>query len=74
MRIGILGLEKLIEVQRSTGTAILIPRIDVFIDFAGNNAEHHAFHETVNKIINEALNEKITALEQLCAEIIKKLL
>ncbi len=74
MRIGILGLEKLIEVQRSTGTAILIPRINVFIDFARKSADYHAFHETANKIINEALDEKITALEELCAGIIKKLL
>lgn len=74
MRIGILGLEKLVEVQRSTGTAILIPRINVFIDFTRKSADYHAFHETANRIINEALGEKITALEELCAEIIKKLL
>lgn len=72
MKIGILGLEKLIEVQRSTGLAILIPRIDVFMDFPARKSGN--FHEAANRIINEAMSKKITALEELCAEIIKKLL
>jgi GTP cyclohydrolase-4 len=72
-RIGLLGLEKLVEVQRPFGTVVLLPKIDVFLEI---HEKSHGFDldEIVNKVIDEALKKKVTGIGRLCTQIAKKLL
>lgn len=72
-RIGLLGLKKLVEVQRPFGTVILLPKIDVFLEI---HEKSHGFDldERVNKVIDEALKRKVTGIGRLCTQIAKKLL
>jgi GTP cyclohydrolase-4 len=73
-RIGILGIEKLIEVKRPSGLVVLLPKIDVFLDM-GKDAQinEQAIKEDVHRVINNALKGEITAIENLSADIIKEL-
>jgi GTP cyclohydrolase-4 len=73
-RIGVLGIEKLIEVERPFGTVVLLPVIDVFLDFPPEEGVNdHAFQEAVHSIINGALGEKITAIEDFGADVVRRL-
>jgi GTP cyclohydrolase-4 len=73
-RIGILGIEKLIEVKRPSGLVVLLPKIDVFLDMEVDaKVSEQAIKETVHKVINNALKGEITAIESLSADITKEL-
>ncbi len=73
-RIGILGIEKLIEVKRPTGIVVLLPKIDVFLDVEhGADAGELEIREKVYRAINSSLKGEITSIEGLSADIIKEL-
>ena len=73
-RIGILGIEKLIEVRRPSGLVVLLPTIDVFLDMEVDaKVSEQTIKENVHKVINNALNGEITAIESLSADITKEL-
>lgn len=73
-RIGILGIEKLIEVRRPSGLVVLLPKIDVFLDIGpgAKNSEQET-KEKVHRVINSSLKGEITSIEGLGADIIKEL-
>lgn len=73
-RIGILGIEKLLEVKRPSGLVVLLPKIDVFLDpEQGANINEHAIKENVHSVINNAIKGEITSIESLSAKITKEL-
>jgi len=73
-RIGILGIEKLIEVKRPQGLVVLLPKIDVLLDIEqGAKINEQKINEDVHKVINDVLIRKITSIEDLGAVIIKEL-
>jgi GTP cyclohydrolase-4 len=73
-RIGILGIEKLIEVKRPSGLVVLLPKMDVFLDLErGKKVNEHAIKENVHSVINNALKGEIVSIESLSAEITKEL-
>lgn len=73
-RIGILGIEKLIEVKRPSGLVVLLPKIDVFLDLeAGGAASEHDIKEKVHGAINSTLKGEITSIEGMGADITKEL-
>lgn len=74
-RTGILGIERLIEVKRSSGLAVLIPRIDVFLDAhleAKLGSEH--LPEKVNKAVDNAAKKSVTSLEEFGERIVRLLI
>jgi GTP cyclohydrolase-4 len=74
-RIGIIGVEKLIEVKRPFGRVVLLPKIDVLLDFpVGVSIEYHGLNETVRSVIEESTKGEIAAIEDLCASIVRGLL
>jgi GTP cyclohydrolase-4 len=73
-RIGILGIEKLIEVKRPAGIVVLLPKIDVFLERdAGDGISESQIKEKVHEVINNVLKGEITSIENLGADITKKL-
>ncbi len=73
-RIGILGIEKLLEVKRPSGLVVLLPKIDVFLDLeADAKVSEQAIKENVHRVINNTLKGKITSIESLSADITKEL-
>lgn len=73
-RIGILGIEKLLEVKRPSGLVVLLPKIDVFLDLeADAKASEQAIKENVHLVINNTLKGEITSIESLSADITKEL-
>lgn len=73
-RIGILGLERLVEVKKPRGTVVLIPRIDIFLEVARGSSNDHAFQLKVNEIIDRALAGDVASMEDLCVEVVEGLL
>lgn len=74
LRIGMLGIEKLIEVRRSSGLVVLLPRIDVLLDIPSDaEIDEQTIKENINRIINDAVEGEVTAIEDLSADIIKEL-
>ncbi len=73
-RIGVLGLERLVEVGKPHGTVVLIPRIDVFLEVAKGSSNDHAFQLKVNEIIDKGLAGKVVSMEDLCVEVMRGLL
>lgn len=73
-RIGILGIEKLIEVKRPPGLVVLLPKIDVFLERdAGAGISESQIKEEVHEVINNTLKGEITSIEGLGADITKEL-
>lgn len=73
LRIGVLGIEKLIEIRRPPGLVVLLPKIDVFLDMPSDaEIDEQAIKEDIHRIINASIKGKITAIEDLSADIIKK--
>jgi GTP cyclohydrolase-4 len=73
-RIGILGIEKLIEVKRDPGLVVLLPKIDVFLDHAPDlEKSEQEIKERVHEVINDVLKREITSIESLGANIVKEL-
>ena len=73
-RIGILGIEKLIEVKRRGGLVVLLPKIDVFLDSRKDSGMSESqIKERVHEVINDALKHEIASIESLASEIVKGL-
>jgi GTP cyclohydrolase-4 len=73
-RIGILGIEKLIEVRRPSGLVVLLPTIDIFLDMTPDaEINERAIKEDVHRVINDAVKGETTAIEDLSADIIREL-
>lgn len=73
-RVGILGLERFIEVRGPKGSNVLIPKLDIFITLPSSEGlETHALQESVNRAIREG-SQEIGAVEELCAGIVERLL
>ncbi|MEE8403552.1 MAG: GTP cyclohydrolase MptA [Candidatus Hydrothermarchaeaceae archaeon] len=71
-RIGMLGIEKLIEVRRPQGPVVLLPKIDVFLDMPLDaSINEQALKEDIHKVINDSINGEITAIEDLSADIVR---
>lgn len=74
-RVGILGLERFVEVKGPRGSNVLIPKLDIFISLPpSENIESHALQESVNTAITECSRSSVSAVEELCACILEKLL
>lgn len=74
-RMGILGLERLVEVKRPKGMVVLIPRVDVYLDISSGEAiEEHAFQGNTNHVVDEVLKSEVTSIEELCSRIVALLL
>jgi GTP cyclohydrolase-4 len=74
-RVGILGLERFVEVKGPKGSNVLIPKLDIFISLpSSENIESHALQESVNRAIIECSQGDVSAVEELCAGIVKRLL
>ncbi|MBU2559758.1 GTP cyclohydrolase I FolE2 [archaeon] len=73
-RIGILGIERLIEVKRPSGLVVLLPKIDVFLELGKDTKKSEQdVKENVHQVINNALKEEISSIEELSAKIAKEL-
>ncbi len=78
-RIGLLGIEKLVEIKRPFGNVVLLPTIDVTLEIpqneTGAETENHVhLLENVNLAIDDAIEEKITSAENFCASILRKII
>jgi GTP cyclohydrolase IV len=78
-RIGILGIEKLVEIKRPFGNVVLLPTIDVTLEIpqneTGDETENHVrLLENVNLAIDDEIKEKITSAENFCASILRKII
>lgn len=71
-RIGILGIEKLVEVKRPSGNFVLIPNIDVLLDVEDGNAR--SLEKTVAMAVEDAVKGRVDAIENLCVNIVKIIL
>lgn len=74
-RVGVLGIERFIEVKGPSGSNVLIPKMDIFLSLpAFERIEAHALEESINKAITSCTQEGVEAVEELCAGIVEKLL
>jgi GTP cyclohydrolase-4 len=74
-RVGVLGLERFIEVRGPGGVNVLIPKMDIFISLPpSERIEAHALEERINKAITSCSRRGVEAVEELCAGIVEKLL
>lgn len=74
-RVGITGLERLVEINRSQGVVVLMPKIDVYLELEpGVEANGHPFQDRVNDAIDKALASDLSSIEEFCTRIIAFLL
>lgn len=72
-RIGMLGIEKLIEIKRPSGTVVLLPTIDVLLDLPQDaKISEQTLKEKIHRAVNDAIKGEITSIEDLSADIIKR--
>ncbi|MFQ5815337.1 MAG: GTP cyclohydrolase MptA [Candidatus Hydrothermarchaeaceae archaeon] len=70
-RVGIIGLERLVEINRSNGVVVLMPKIDVYLELEpGAEADEHPFQDRVNDAIDKALASELGSIEEFCTKII----
>jgi GTP cyclohydrolase-4 len=73
-RIGVLGIERLIEVKRASGLVVLLPKIDVFLEpDKDTKKSEQEVKENIHKVINNTLKGEISAIEELGAGIAREL-
>ncbi len=75
-RIGLLGIEKLVEIERPFGNVVLLPTIDVTLDIPQNEIETEDYArllENVNIAIDDVMTQKITSIENFCASILRRI-
>jgi len=74
-RVGITGLERLIEIKRTKGDVVLIPTIDVYLELKpGASADEHPMQDSVNNAIDKASESDLNSIEEFCTRIIEYLL
>ncbi|MEE8400996.1 MAG: GTP cyclohydrolase MptA [Candidatus Hydrothermarchaeaceae archaeon] len=72
LRIGMMGIEKLLEVTRPSGPFILLATIDVFVDVQEDSDFYErAIKEEIHSNVNKSIGGEITSIENLCADIIR---
>jgi GTP cyclohydrolase-4 len=74
-RVGVLGIERFVEVMGPGGSNVLIPKIDIFVSLpASERIEAHSLEESINNAITSCTQRGVEAVEELCAGIVKKLM
>lgn len=75
-RVGVTGLKKLVAVERGGKITTLMPKIDVFVDLPGSRKGSHMSRniEAINEIVDESVRAPVKGLEDLCANIARRLL
>lgn len=73
-RVGVLGIERFIEVRGPGGSNVLIPKMDIFIRLPSpERIEAHSLEKSINDAIACCTRGGVEAVEELCAGIVKKL-
>jgi GTP cyclohydrolase-4 len=74
-RAGLLRLERLLEVERPVGRVVLLPRIDVLLDFPLKvDVEGHGLHESITWAVDTELEGHVTSVEGFLAGVAKRVL
>lgn len=75
-RVGVVGIKKLVSVERGGKTTVLTPVIDAFVDLPSTKKGSHMSRnvEAINEIVDEAVRKPVKGIENLCASIAKRLL
>ncbi len=74
-RLGVVGLERLVEIKRPKGKVVLMPRVNVFLDLPHDfKVDEHAFQGAANRAVDEAAASELTSLEGFCSGIASSLL
>lgn len=74
-RLGAVGLERLVKIKRRKGRMVLMPRVNVFLDFPPElNVDEHTFQGATNRSLDEAAEAEFRSLEEFCAKTASSLL
>lgn len=75
-RVGVVGIKKLVSVERGGKTTVLTPVVDAFVDLPSTKKGSHMSRdvEAINEIVDEAVRKPVKGIENLCASIAKRLL
>ncbi len=75
-RVGVIGIKKLVSVERGGKTTMLTPVIDAFVDLPSTKKGSHMSRnlEAINEIIDNSVRKPVKGVEKLCAGIAKNLL
>lgn len=77
-RVGVTGVKKLLKLPRGENKRpiILLPTFDAFVDLPSTQKGVHMSRnpEAISEVIEEAANENETHIENICANIVKRLL
>ncbi|MBU3902170.1 MAG: GTP cyclohydrolase I FolE2 [Candidatus Thermoplasmatota archaeon] len=75
-RVGVVGIKKLVSVERGGKTTMLTPVVDAFVDLPSTKKGSHMSRnvEAINEIVDEAVRKPVKGIENLCASIAKRLL
>ena len=76
-RVGVTGVKKLIKIKREDKRPIiLIPTFDAFVDLPSTQQGVHMSRnpEAISEIVDEAANQSEIHLENICANLVKRLL
>ncbi|NOZ77007.1 MAG: GTP cyclohydrolase I FolE2 [Euryarchaeota archaeon] len=75
MKKGLLNLERLLEVDRPVGRVVLLPRIDVLLDFPLSiDVEGHRLHESITGAVDRGVEEPVESVEGFLAGVAKEVL
>ncbi len=75
-RVGVTGVRKPVAVRRPTGDITLTTDFDIFVDLPATMKGSHLSRnlEVVSGIVDESVQEPVRSLEDLCADIARRLL
>lgn len=76
-KVGVTGVKKLLKIKREDKRPIvLLPTFDAFVDLPSTQKGVHMSRnpEAISEIIDESINESEVHLEDLCANLVKRLL
>jgi GTP cyclohydrolase-4 len=74
-RVGVLGIERYIEVTGPMGSNVLMPRMDIFLSLpSSERVEAHSLEKSINDAIDSCTRGGVEAVEELCAGIVRELL
>jgi len=72
LRVGIHGIERLLEIQKPIGTIVLIPRMEVLLDIKEKGSSD-SYLEKANAAVDGALEERLTSVGEFVSRVIGEL-
>ena len=74
-RVGVLGIERYIEVTGPGGSNVLMPKMDIFLTLpSSEQVEAHSLEKSINDAIDSCTGDGVEAVEELCEGVVRELM